>query len=156
MKLDKKDLKILSLLQEDANVNNKQIAGETNLTLTPVYERIKKLNTMSILKRKVFLLNREKIGLNVMVLVMVSLDKHSSDGALFFMNEIKKIPEITECLHITGAFDFQLKVYAKDIDHYHEFNFKKLATIKNIGKMESHFVMKEVVNTTSLPLFIED
>ena len=68
------------------------------------------------------------------------------------MNEIKKIPEVVECLHITGAFDFQLKVYAKDIDHYHEFNFKKLTAIKNIRQMESYFVMKEVVNTTSLPI----
>ena len=75
-------------------------------------------------------------------------------GVLFGsdMNEIKKIPEVVECLHITGAFDFQLKVYAKDIDHYHEFNFKKLTAIKNIRQMESYFVMKEVVNTTSLPI----
>ncbi len=156
MKLDRKDLKILSLLQEDANINNKEIAGATNLTLTPVYERIKKLKALSVLNRKVFLLNRKKVGLNVMVLVMVSIEKHSGDAALAFMNEVKKIPEIVECLHITGAFDFQLKVYAKDIDHYHEFNFKKLASIKNIRQMESHFVMKEVVNTTSLPLFIEE
>ena len=156
MKLDKKDLKILSLLQEDANISNKEIALVTNLTLTPVYERIKKLNTMLLLKKKVFLLNRKKIGLNVMVLVLVSLEKHTDTDAFAFMNAIKKMPEVVECLHITGAFDFQLKVYAKDIDQYHKFNFNKLGRIKNIRKMESHFVMKEVVNTTSLPLFIED
>lgn len=155
MKLDKKDLKILSLLQDDANISNKEIAAATGLTLTPVYERIKKLNAMSLFKKKVFLLNRKKLDLNVMVLVLISIDKHSGAGAQGFMNEIKKIPEVVECLHITGAFDFQLKVYTKDIDHYHEFNFKKLTSIKNIRQMESHFVMKEVVNTTSLPLFIE-
>ena len=154
MKLDDKDLKILSLLQENANISNKEIAVATNLTVTPVYERIKKLDTMSLLKKKVFLLNRKKLGLNVMTLVLVCIEKHSEEGALVFMKEIKKIPEVVECLHITGAFDFQLKVYTRDIDHFHEFNFKKLTTIKNIRKMESHFVMKEVVNTTSLPLFI--
>ncbi|SDD93911.1 transcriptional regulator, AsnC family [Pricia antarctica] len=153
MKLDKKDLKILSLLQENANISNKEIAEATNLTVTPVYERIKKLNAAALLRKKVFLLNRKKLGLHVMVLVMVSIEKHSDEGALIFMKEIKKIPEVVECLHITGAFDFQLKVYTKDIDHYHEFNFKKLATIKNIRQMESYFVMKEIVNTTSLPLF---
>lgn len=153
MKLDKKDLKILSLLQDNANVSNKELAKASGLTLTPVYERIKKLNNMLLLKKKVYLLNRKKMGLNVMAIVMVSIDKHSGAGAFTFMNEIKKIPEVVECLHITGAFDFMLKVYAKDIDHYHEFNFKKLAAIKNIRQMESHFVMKEVVNTTSLPLF---
>ncbi|MBJ6368879.1 Lrp/AsnC family transcriptional regulator [Snuella sedimenti] len=154
MKLDDKDLTILNLLQEDANISNKAIASITNLSVTPVYERIKKLNALSLLKKKVYLLNRKKLGLNVMVLVSVRIDKHSGEDALMFMNEVKKIPEIVECLHVTGAFDFQLKVYARDIDHYHEFNFKKLAAIKNIRHMESHFVMKEVVNTTSLPLFI--
>lgn len=156
MKLDNKDLKILSLLQENANISNKEIAVATDLTVTPVYERIKKLNTMSLFKKKVFLLNRKKLGLNVMALVLVSIEKHSGEGALVFMNEIKKIPEVVECLHLTGAFDFQLKVYTRDIDHFHEFNFKKLAAIKNIRQMESHFVMKEVVNTTSLPMYIED
>lgn len=154
MKLDRKDLKILDLLQENANISNKQIALATNLTLTPVYERIKKLAAMSLLKKKVYLLNRKKLGLNVMVLVSVKIEKHSEEGALSFMNEIKKFPEVVECLHVTGAFDFQLKVCTKDIDHYHEFNFKKLATIKNISQMESYFVMKEVINTTRLPLFI--
>ena len=156
MKLDNKDLKILSLLQEDANTSNKKIAAATKLTLTPVYERIKKLNAMSLLKKKVFLLNRKKLGLSVMALVSVSMEKHSEEGALLFMNEIKKFPEVVECLHVTGAFDFHLKVYTKNIDQFHNFNFKKLASIKNIRHMESHFVMKEVINTTSLPLFVQD
>ena len=156
MKLDNKDLKILSLLQDDANISNKEIAAATGLTLTPVYERIKKLNSLALFNKKVFLLNRKKLGLNVMVLVLISIEKHSVIGAKGFMNEIKKFPEVVECLHITGAFDFQLKVYARDIDHYHEFNFKKLTEIKNIRQMESHFVMSEVLNTTSLPLFTND
>lgn len=155
MSFDKKDLKILALLQEDANISNKEIAAATNLTVTPVYERIKKLNALSLLRKKVFLLNRKKLGLNIMALVSVSIEKHSEEGALIFMKEIKKFPEVVECLHITGAFDFQLKVYTKDMDHFHEFNFKKLASIKNIRHMESHFVMNEVSNTTCLPLFIE-
>jgi len=71
------------------------------------------------------------------------------------MKEIQKIPEVVECLHVTGAFDFQLKVYAKDMNHYHEFNFNKLTATKNIKYMESYFVMKEVVNTTRLPLFFD-
>jgi DNA-binding Lrp family transcriptional regulator len=152
MKLDTKDLIILSLLQEDANISNKKIATIAKLSVTPVYERIKKLNKLSLLKKKVYLLNRKKLGFNIMALVSVSIERHSEKGALMFMEEIKKIPEIVECLHVTGAFDFQLKVYAKDIEHFHEFNFKKLAAIKNIKHMESHFVMNEVINTTCLPL----
>jgi len=155
MRLDRKDLKILSLLQEDANIGNKELAAEAGLTATPIYERIKKLNALSLLKKKVFLLNRKKLGLNIMALVSVSIEKHSEEGALVFMKEIKKFPEVVECLHITGAFDFQLKVYTRNMDQFHDFHLKKLASIKNISRMESHFVMKEVIHTTSLPLFLD-
>ena len=154
MKLDDKDLIILGLLQENANITNKEIAAATGLTATPVYERIKKLNALKLLKKKVFLLDRKKLGLSLMVLVSVAIEKHSERSALKFMNAIKKIDEVVECLHTTGDFDFQLKVYAKDIDHYHDFNLKKLGAIENIRHMQSHFVMKEIVNTTSLPLHI--
>src|SRR5690606_12823986 len=152
MKLDSKDLKILELLQRDAQVSNKEISAKVNLSLTPLYERIKKLTSMAFLKKKVYLLDRKMLDLNLMVLVSVKIEKHSGEAAQSFMDEIKKIPEVVECFHVTGAFDFHLKVYARDIDHYHEFNFNKLASIKSIRHMESYFVMKEVVNTTSLPL----
>ncbi len=145
---------ILDILQRDANTSNKEISDRVNLSMTPVYERIKKLISMSMLKKKVYLLDRKKLGLNLMVLVSISMEKHSSENALLFMEEIQKIPEVVECFHVTGAFDYQLKVMARDVDHYHEFNFKKLATIKGIRHMESYFVMKEVVNSTELPLFI--
>ncbi|MGW9685171.1 Lrp/AsnC family transcriptional regulator [Flagellimonas sp. 2504JD1-5] len=155
-KLDQKDLKILALLQGDANISNKEIADATDLTITPVYERIKKLHSQNLLTKKVFLLNRRKLGLNIMALVSISMEKHSDTEALSFMKLIKKFPEVVECLHITGAFDFQLKVYTRDMDHFHQFNLKKLGSIRNIKHMESHFVMNEVVNTTRLPLFMSD
>lgn len=155
MKLDEKDLMILNILQGDANTSNKEISDQISLSMTPLYERIKKLISMSLLKKKVYLLDRRKLDLNLMVLVSIRMEKHSSEDALLFMEEIKKIPEVIECFHVTGAFDYQLKVLARDVDHYHEFNFKKLATIKGIRHMESYFVMKEVINTTQIPLFID-
>ncbi|NQD72469.1 Lrp/AsnC family transcriptional regulator [Sphingobacterium shayense] len=154
MKFDEKDLMILDILQRDANTSNKEISDQINLSMTPVYERVKKLISMSMLKKKVYLLDRRKLDLNVMVLVSISMEKHSNESALTFMEEIQKIPEVVECFHVTGAFDYQLKVMVRDVDHYHEFNFKKLSTIKGIRHMESYFVMKEIVNTTQVPLFI--
>jgi DNA-binding Lrp family transcriptional regulator len=156
MKIDQKDLIILKLLQEDSNISNKEIAAATGLTNTPVFERIKKLNLMKLIKKKVFILNRKKLNLNLMVLVSIVIDKHSEECALNFMKTVKTMEEVVECFHTTGSFDFHLKVYVRDIDHYHEFNLKKLGAIKNIKHVQSHFVMKEVVNTTSLPLSIED
>jgi len=122
MKLDEKDLMLLDLLQQDANISNKEIADRVNLSMTPVYERIKKLMATSVLKQKVFLLDRRKLDLNLMVLVSISMEKHSNESALLFMEEIQKFPEVVECFHVTGAFDYQIKVMVRDVDHYHEFN----------------------------------
>jgi DNA-binding Lrp family transcriptional regulator len=89
MKLDEKDLMLLDLLQQDANISNKEISDRVNLSMTPVYERIKKLIATSVLKQKVFLLDRRKLDLNLMVLVSISMEKHSNESALLFMEEIQ-------------------------------------------------------------------
>ena len=152
MKLDQKDYQILKLLQEDANITNKEIAEKTGLTITPVYERVKKLSTYGIIKNKVFLLNRKKLGLNLIVLISVSLKEHMKENVNHFMKEVVKHNEVVECFHLTGTFDFQLKVYVGDMDEYQKFILNKLSVIKNIGHIESYFVMTEVKNTTSLPI----
>ncbi|HAL51496.1 MAG TPA: AsnC family transcriptional regulator [Sphingobacterium sp.] len=154
MKLDEKDLMLLDLLQQDANISNKEIADRVNLSMTPVYERIKKLMATSVLKQKVFLLDRRKLDLNLMVLVSISMEKHSNESALLFMEEIQKFPEVVECFHVTGAFDYQITVMARPVDPYHEFNFNKLPTLKRIRHMENYFVMNEFVNTTRLSIFL--
>jgi len=152
MKLDQKDFQILKLLQEDANITNKEIAEETGLTITPVYERVKKLIAFGIIKNKVFLLDRKKLGLNLIVLISVSLKEHMKENVNHFMKEVVKHKEVVECFHLTGTFDFQLKVYVSDMDEYQKFILNKLSVIKNIGHIESYFVMTEVKNTTSLPI----
>lgn len=152
MKLDQKDFQILKLLQEDANITNKEIALATDLTITPVYERIKKLTSAGIIKSKIYVLDRKKLGLNLMVLISVSLDQHIKESVKYFMKEIVKHKEVVECFHLTGSFDFQLKIYVNDMDAYQNFILNKLSAINNIGHMESYFVMSEIKNTTSLPI----
>ena len=152
MKLDQKDFQILKLLQEDANITNKEIALATDLTITPVYERIKKLTSAGIIKNKIYVLDRKKLGLNLMVLISVSLDQHIKESVKYFMKEIVKHKEVVECFHLTGSFDFQLKIYVNDMDAYQNFILNKLSAINNIGHMESYFVMSEIKNTTSLPI----
>lgn len=152
MKLDQKDFQILKLLQEDANITNKEIALATDLTITPVYERIKKLTSSGIIKNKIYVLDRKKLGLDLMVLISVSLNQHLKDSVKHFMSEIIKNKEVVECYHLTGSFDFHLKVYVKDMNDYQDFILNKLSAINNIGHMESYFVMKEIKNTTCLPI----
>ena len=152
MKLDAIDYQILKLMQEDANITNKEIAAKTGLTITPIYERVKKLNSYGILKNKVYLLDRKKIGLNLMALVSISLNQHMKENVNFFVKEISKHPEVVECFHLTGKSDFQLKIYVKDMDEYQKFMINKLSSINNIAHIESYFVMSEIKNTTSLPV----
>jgi DNA-binding Lrp family transcriptional regulator len=150
--LDKKDLLILKLLQEDANISNKEIAVSTGLTVTPVFERIKKLNAAGVLRKKVYLVDRKQVGLNLIVLISVSLKQHTKEHVNEFMQEMKKHIEVVECFHVSGAFDFHLKIITQDIEKYQDFMLNKISTIKSIGHIESYFVMKEVKNTTSLPI----
>lgn len=152
MKIDSIDIEILRLLQDDANITNKEIAYKTGLTVTPIYERIKKLSAYGVIKKKVITLDRRKLDLGLMVLISISLDRHMKENVNQFMKDVVKNKEVVECLHLTGTFDFQLKVYAKDMDAYQNFMLNKISAIKNIGQIESHFVMTEVKNTNSLPI----
>jgi DNA-binding Lrp family transcriptional regulator len=152
MKLDQKDFQILKLLQEDANITNKEIASATGLTITPVYERVKKLTSSGVIKSKTYVLDRKKLGFNLMVLISVSLNQHLKESVDNFIKEIVKNKEVVECFHLTGTFDFHLKVYVSDMDAYQDFILNKLSAINNIGHIESYFVITEIKNTTSLPI----
>ncbi len=150
--LDKTDKIILNLLQNDANITNKEIAALTGLTITPVYERVKKMLFTGIIKQNVALLDRKKIGLDLMVLISISLKHHMKADVNHFMEVVVKLIEVVECFHLTGTFDFQLKVLVSDMDEYQDFLLNKLSALDNIGHIESYFVMTEVKNTTSLPI----
>jgi len=152
MKIDRKDILILKLLQENADISNKEIANAIDLTLTPVFERIKKLTAMGLLQKKVYLLNRMELGLDLIVLVSIRLDQHTKERVHDFMSKMKNYNEVVECFHISGSFDFHLKIYVQDIEQYQAFLLNKLSSVDNIGHIVSHFVMKEVKNTTSLPI----
>lgn len=145
------DRGILKLLQEDAFFTTKEIAARLNLTTTPVFERIKRLERDGYILGYTALLDRRKIGLPMLVFCEVSLKEHNRDYLLRFEQEASALPEVAECHHITGAFDYLLKVYARDMDDYQHFIKDKLAALENIGRVQSHFVMTEVKNTTVLP-----
>ena len=152
MKIDRKDILILKMLQENADISNKEIANAVDLTLTPVFERIKKLTALGLLRKKVYLLNRGKLGLDLIVLVSIRLDQHSKKKVNDFMLKMKTCDEVVECFHISGSFDFHLKIYVRDIEQYQDFLLNKLSAVNNIGHIESSFVMKAIKNTTALPI----
>ena len=150
--LDPTDRGILQMLQEDAFLTTKELAARLELTTTPVYERVKRLERDGYISRYSALLDRRKIGLSLLVYCDVALKEHNRDFLLRFEESVVGLPEVLECHHITGEYDYVLKVVARDMDDYQRFIKEKLAALENIGRVQSHFVMTEVKNSTVLPV----
>lgn len=147
MKLDQKDWDILKLLQQNARFTVKEIAQQVHLSTTPVHERIKRLEESGIILQYATLLNAAKINKSLTVFCYVSLKEHGRNAGSQFIDAIKKMPEVLECFSISGEFDFLLKVVCEDMNAYYDFHVNKLSGIKNVGRLQSTFVMGVVKDT---------
>ncbi|HEX9511893.1 MAG TPA: Lrp/AsnC family transcriptional regulator [Puia sp.] len=141
--LDSTDLQILRLLQHDAKLTNKEIADKLGKSVTPVYERIRKLEEEGIVNRYVALLNKELIGKSLVAFTTVQLKEHSLVALKGFEREVVKFPEVMECYQLTGQFDFLLKTAIRDMGEYKDLFMNRLATLPNIGSVQSYFVLSE-------------
>lgn len=149
MEPDKIDRHLLMLLQQDAKLTTRQLAHLLNLTVTPVYERIKKLEKAGYISKYVALTNKKKLGKLLTVFCHVSLKEHNKEMIHEFEEKINHIPEVMECHHIAGIHDYLLKVVTDDMDAYHHFVYNKLTAIGNIANVNSSFVMNEIKYTTA-------
>ncbi len=152
--IDQTDKSILDLLQKDGKITFKEVANKLNLTTTPVYERIKRLEREGYIKSYKAIIDRKKIGLNLMVFCNVSLKEHQATFLAQFEKDIKMHPEVISCYHIAGMYDYLIKISVENMDVYQDFIANKLANIKNIARVQSSFVMTEVKSTVDLPLGI--
>ena len=150
--LDHTDLNILNILQTDAYATNKEIAARLNMTSTPVFERVKRLEREGYIKQYVALLDRKMLGLAVVAYCNVQLKEHSTSFLEKFELDIQTLDEVQEVFHIAGNYDYLLKVVVGDMDAYQAFVSKKLAALDNIGRVQSSFVMKEIKQTTKLKI----
>ncbi len=150
--LDKIDLKIIHLLQKDAKMKIKEIAAALNMTNTPIFDRIKKLEQANVITGYSARINKEKVGLHLVAFCSITLDKHNQSNIRQFETEVKKLEEVIECYHIAGMVDYMLKVVAKDMVEYQAFIATKLAALDNIGRVQSSFVMTTVKNDGVLQL----
>tara|TARA_B110001450_G_scaffold123683_1_gene116489 strand:+ start:1111 stop:1569 length:459 start_codon:yes stop_codon:yes gene_type:complete len=148
MILDFTDKKLLNLLQHDSKQTTKQLSLQLNLSVTAVYERIKKLEKGNVIQKYVAIVNKNKIEKSFLVFCHIKLMQHSKEYVTTFEREVLKLEEVSECFHVSGAYDYILKVYVKDMDEYREFMVKKLTAIKYIGSTQSTFSIEEVKNTT--------
>ncbi len=152
MKFDHTDRQLLSLLQRDSKKTTKEYANELGLSTTAVYERIKRLEKNGVISRYVALLDKKKIEKAFQVYCHVKLVQHIEKNVLQFEKEIVQLEEVAECYHISGDYDYIIKVHVSDMEAYRDFMVTKLTAISNIGSTQSSFVINEVKHTTSLSL----
>lgn len=152
-KIDEIDKKILKILQADASRNVKEIASDLNMTKTPIYERIKRMEKEGIIEKYVVMVDRKKVSSSIIVFLSGSLDVKKFDEISDFYDAVEKIPEIMECYLMGGDTDFMMKVICPGLDNYHDFFAKTIATLPRIGQIKSSFVINEVKKSTVLPFF---
>jgi Lrp/AsnC family leucine-responsive transcriptional regulator len=150
--MDTTDRKLLHLLQSDTKKTTKELSLKLNLSVTAVYERIKKLEREGIIDKYVALINRNKINKGFVVFCHIKLLQHSKDFLTKFESEVVKLTEVLECFHVSGDYDYILKIFVKDMEEYREFMVTKLTTLQHIGSTHSTFMIGEVKNTTAFTL----
>jgi len=148
--LDKMDLAILRLLQENARITVKEISDKVHLSTTPVHERIKRLEETGVIKQYATLVDHTKVRKALMVICYVSLKEHSKNAGDKFIKTILELNEVVECYNISGEFDFMLKVVSENMDAYYDFHVNKLSQIENMGHVQSVFVMGIIKQTHQL------
>jgi Lrp/AsnC family transcriptional regulator len=152
MKIDRLDLQILDALQKDATLSTADIASQVGLSQSPCWRRISLLESSGVIKRRVALLAREKLGLEVLVFVHVKLTSNGWQSLPKFKQRVVSFPEVIQCFVLMGDIDFILLVATRTIEDYNNFVQKKLAQVPGVQSIDSRIVLEETKNTTELPL----
>ena len=153
MSLDKLDKRILQALQRDGSITNLELADQIGLSPSPCARRVKQLEEVGIISKQVTLLNASQLDLKLTALIQISMDRHTPDRFEVFEAQVRSYPEVIECLLITGqSADYQLKVVVPDMECYQEFLLSKITRIEGVTDVHSSFMLREVINTTELPL----
>ena len=152
MTLDNIDKKLPKLLQEDSKRTTKELSLKLDLSVTAVYERIKKLEREGIIEKYVVLINRNKIQKGFVVFCHLKLMQHTKEFISQFEKEVVKLTEVLECFHVSGDYDYILKICVENMEEYREFMVTKLTTLQHIGSTHSTFMIGEVKNTTAFTL----
>lgn len=150
--LDKTDLQILRVLQENARLTTKEVAAQVHLSSTPVFERMKRLENEGYIRKYIAVLDAEKLNQGFVVFCKVKLSRMNHDIAAEFTKVVQNISEVTECYNTSGSYDYLLKVHAPNMKYYQEFILNVLGQIDSLGSLESVFVMDEVKHEYGIPI----
>jgi Lrp/AsnC family transcriptional regulator, leucine-responsive regulatory protein len=153
MNLDNYDRRILEELQQDGRITNQELADRIGLSPSPCLRRVRALEEAGIISGYRALVDAKRLGLNLMALLSISMDRHTPERFEHFEAAIAEMPEVLECLLITGReADYQLKVIVRDMDHYQDLLLRRITRIEGVSGVHSSFVLRRVVERTSLPV----
>ncbi len=153
MELDRHDRHILEVLQEEGRLSNQELADRIGLSPSPCLRRVKALESGGVLTGYRALVDSRTLGLTLTALIYISMDRHTPDRFANFDASVSELPEVLECLLITGQdADYQLKVIVRDMDAYQELLLNKITRIEGVTGVHSSFVLRKVVDKTALPV----
>lgn len=151
--LDKVDKTLLNMLQQDATVSLQELADTVNLTTTPCWKRLKRLEEQGMIDKKVALLNPEKLGLSFVAFALIKTNNHSNEWYQAFVDTVSEFPEVMEFYRMAGEFDYMMKVLVSDMKAYDEFYKKLVNSVEGISNVTSTFAMESIKYTTALPIW---
>lgn len=152
IELTTQDIKILELLQKDSDRSSSDVAEKLNMSQSPAWRRINRLEEEGVIEKKVAILSKESLGMELVAFTTINLSQAGHKNMEMFEEAVTKLEEVVECYTMTGAWDYMLKVIVKDIRHYEKFVRRRLLAVPMIGELHSHISVTEIKNTTELPL----
>ncbi|HQO29902.1 MAG TPA: Lrp/AsnC family transcriptional regulator [Accumulibacter sp.] len=153
MQIDRYDRHILRVLQEEGRISNQDLADRIGLSPSPCLRRVRALEDAGLISGYRALVDAKALGLSLMALVHISMDQHTPERFARFESAIREIPEVIECLLITGqSADYQLKVVVRDMDSYQDLLLNRITGISGVTGVHSSFILRRVIDKTALPI----
>jgi Lrp/AsnC family transcriptional regulator len=150
--ISKVDKKILAILQDDASISTAALAERVHMSQSPCWRRVNRLEEEGVIQKRVAVLDRQALGMEVVVFATINLTQTGRQNLLAFETEIERYPEVVECYTMTGIWDYILKIVTRDIRHYEDFVRNTLTATDMIRELHSHMAVTEIKNSTALPL----
>lgn len=150
--LDATDLKLLSLMQEDAGLSVSDLAEKVGMSQSPCWRRVQRLKDEGYITRQVTLLNRKRLGLNTQIFARIKLSAHGRANLTEFSKAVSAFPEVMECYVLMGGDDFLLRIVTRDVEAYERFFYDRLSQLPGVQEINSAITLSDVKTTTTLPL----
>jgi len=152
MNMDELDQSIVRILQDEGRISNADLARRVNLSPPAIHARLKRLEESGLISRYAALVNRQMVGYDMLCFVSVSLQQHQLDQVNSFREAVQRMPEVLECHHVTGEYDYLLKVVTRNTEDLESFLLHKLTPTPGVARIHTGLVLREVKNITAIPI----